>query len=448
MLEFCERYRPYLKTKTRDTSEYGVQYVSGLLRMETDRTLVNIARKTEVEPQNMHHFMSNSPWSEQEVIKAVQQEISQRPEFRTGGMLLIDESADEKTGAVSVGAKRQHNGRLGKIELSQVGVFASLATAQANTWVDGALFIPEDWFGDKAVSKREKVGMPETLTFKTKPQLAWELIQRATKNGLPFEGVGMDTLYGRNRQLRANLDQAEVEYYADVPASTKVYLSPPQMVYGRTKKGKRHKNPLVFGRSYAVRDLLDTPYIHWHRLTIRPNERGLLIADFTRVPVWTRYHNTIRQEWLLIRQDPFITTYTLSNASLDTSLETMAWRKSHRYFIEHSNQIAKSELGWDEFQATKYLAWQHHLALTILASWFVTSIRLDWTARIQLQPDLLEIYQVEVLPLLSVSNIRSFLQAALPLPPPSVDQTLALVVSHLENRIRSRKSRLNHLPDT
>ena len=102
---------------------------------------------------------------------------------------------------------------------------------------------------------------------------------------------------------------------------------------------------------------------------------------FTRLPVWIRHHNTFRQEWLLIRQDPFITTFILSNASLETSLETMAWRKSHRYFIEHSNQTAKSELGWDEFQATKYLAWQHHLALTILASWFVTSLRLDWLAQ-------------------------------------------------------------------
>ena len=247
MLEFCERYRPYLKTKTQDTSEYGVQYVSGLLRLESERRLVNIARKTEVEPQNMHHFMSNSPWSERELIKGVQEEISQRSEFRTGGMLLVDESADEKTGPVSVGSKRQHNGRLGKIKLSQVRVFASLATAQANTWVDGALFIPEDWFGAKAVSKREKVGLPEELTFKTKPQLAWELIQRAKENGLPFDAVGMDTLYGRNRQLRADLDQAEIEYYADVPASTKVYLNPRQLVYGRTKKENVSKTRLSWG---------------------------------------------------------------------------------------------------------------------------------------------------------------------------------------------------------
>ena len=58
----------------------------------------------------------------------------------------------------------------------------------------------------------------------------------------------------------------------------------------------------------------------------------------------------------------------------------MAQRKSQRFFIERADQDAKSELGWDEFQAIKYRSWQHHLAFTILASWFITETRLDWAA--------------------------------------------------------------------
>ena len=78
-----------------------------------------------------------------------------------------------------------------------------------------------------------------------------------------------------------------------------------------------------------------------------------------------------------VRQDGRRVTYVLSNASDDTSLETMAWRKSHRYFIERANQDSKSELGWDEFQAIKYRAWEHQLALTILASWYIAETHLD-----------------------------------------------------------------------
>ena len=106
---------------------------------------------------------------------------------------------------------------------------------------------------------------------------------------------------------------------------------------------------------------------------MRPNERGILRAKFVRLRVWTvRDDGSLREEWLLIRQDKKRITYSLSNASKTTSLLTMAQRKSQRYFIERSNQDAKSEFGWDEFQAIKYKAWEHHLALTIMASWFIT----------------------------------------------------------------------------
>lgn len=69
-----------------------------------------------------------------------------RSEFREGSVLLLDESADEKAGEKSAGAGRQHNGRLGKVEMSQVGVFLSLANTGYHTWIDGELFIPEKWF--------------------------------------------------------------------------------------------------------------------------------------------------------------------------------------------------------------------------------------------------------------------------------------------------------------
>jgi len=101
-------------------------------------------------------------------------------------------------------------------------------------------------------------------------------------------------------------------------------------------------------------------------------------------------------------------------------------------------------LGWDEFQAIKYRAWQHHLALTILASWFIAETRLDWAAQYQCDPDLLAAYDVEVLPRLSMANVRDLLRSAMPLPQLSPTEAAFLVVAHLDNRIRSRKSRLRN----
>jgi len=409
--------------------------------MENKRNMANIGRQSQVEPQNIHHFMSNSPWSGAGLIKAVQAKVKQRAEFQSGAMLLIDESADEKSGQHSAGAGRQHNGRLGKIEMSQVGVFATIATPTVSSWIDGELFLPEEWFKPTAAKRRAKADIPAERTFQTKPELAWQLIQRAQVNGVPFEAVAMDTLYGRSRWLRAQLEANGIEYYADVPADTQVYLCRPRLSYPTTK---RAKCPSLIGRSYEVRAVALSQHLQWQQITLRPSEQGYLTAEFVRLPVWTLYQQTIRQEWLLIRLNENRITYILSNASPLTSLETMAWRKSHRYFAECSNQDSKSELGWDEFQAIKYRAWQHHLALTILASWFIAETRLDWAAQYQCDPNLLAAYEVEVLPRLSMANVRDLLRAAMPLPQLSHAAAALLVVEHLDNRIRSRKSRLRN----
>lgn len=440
---FYDRFRPLLRTKTRDTSPYGLAYVSGLLRMDSKRNIAQIGRQANIDPQNMQHFISNSPWSHSALIQAIQEDILRHPEFQSGAMLVLDESAEQKAGGHSAGAGRQHNGRLGKVEMSQVGVFLSLVTPRVNTWIDGELFLQQRWFTPAYAQLRQETGIPETQTFQTKPEKGWEMIQRAKRNGVPFVAVAMDDLYGRNNKLRYQLDQEGIEYYGDVPANTTVYLDKPEIVYPLTKRNKPSKRPRIQAQQRCqVQDLLYSDKLERATITLRPNERGELRAEFGRRRVWTVYGTKVREEWLLIRRDEGMVTCVLSNAAADISLKEMSWRKSHRYFIERSNQDAKSELGWDEFQATKYQAWKHQLALTILASWFIAETRLDWMSRFEQDPSLLAQYEVEVLPLLSVGNVRELLRAVMPLPQLSPQDATALVVEHLVNRTRSRKSRL------
>ncbi len=440
---FYKRFGQYFRTKTRDTREYGLKYISGLLRMEAERNLANVGRKTETSGQNLQHFVSNSSWSGEEVIEAVENEVKVHPAFQEA-VLVLDESAEEKAGEHSAGAGRQHNGRLGKIEMSQVGVFLALVTAEVCTWIDGDLFLPQAWFEESHADLRKKAGVPENLAFHTKPELGWLLIQRTRERHIPFQAVVMDDLYGRNEILRQNLNEAGIEYYGDVPANTKVYLEQPQIVHPLTQRGKPSQTPQIVGTAYEVRDLRQTDGLEWQSLRLRANERGYLEAHFARVRVWVVYEEELRQEWLLLRKEAAQITYVLSNASERLDLKTMAWRKTHRYLIERSNEDAKDEFGWDEFQTRKYRAWKHQLALTILASWFVTETRLDWRRRFPQSPDLLAQYEVDALPKLSVANVRELLRASMPLPQLSPDKAAQLIVSHLVNRTRSRKSRLRH----
>jgi SRSO17 transposase len=411
--------------------------------MKTKRNFNSIARTAGVPEQNMQQFMSDSPWSGYDLITVLQQDIGCHLQFQQESVLLIDESANEKAGEHSAGAGRQHNGRLGKVEMSQVGVFLSLTNNSYHTWVDGELYFPKKWFTAAYADQRKRIGLSKDRPFATKLELALQMVKRVHENGLPFCAVDCDTLYGRAGWLRDELDREGIEYYADVPNNTEVYLSPPRVIFPLTKRDKPSKNHEVFETAYTVKALPDHAQTKWKRITLRPNERGMLRAKFVRLRVWTvRDDGSLREEWLLIRQDKKRITYSLCNAPKTTSLLTMAQRKSQRYFIERSNQDAKSEFGWDEFQAIKYKAWEHHLALTIMASWFITETRLEWAQKHERNPALLEKYETDVLPTLSVANVRELLRATMPLPQLSTFQAAELVVKHLDNRTRSRKSRL------
>lgn len=85
-------------------------------------------------------------------------------------------------------------------------------TPQVNTWVAGELILPAHWFEEAYTTQCQKVGIPAERSFQTKPELGWQMIQRVQAQGIPFEAVVMDDLYGRNTALRRRLDQAGIEY--------------------------------------------------------------------------------------------------------------------------------------------------------------------------------------------------------------------------------------------
>lgn len=435
---FWEYYGRWSRTRTRDTRHYGKAYLSALLRMECKRNINQIARISQISEQNLQHFISNSPWSAREMITTMQRAVAERPEL-AGGMLILDESGDEKGSNKSVGASRQYHGRMGKVDLCQVGTFLAYAHDGIWTWVDGEIFIPERWFGDDYTERREDVGIPTEWEFATKIELGWAMIERAMALEIPFVAVAFDALYGRSQWLQNQCRRVGVEFYADLPANSQVYLSAPML----TADGQVIAPPVL-----QVRDLASAASTQWQRIDLRPADCGILQADFARIAVWTKQTDgSFCADTLLIRRDKKRFTYTLTNAEATLPLPTLAFRKSERYFVERSIQDAKSELGWDELQTTKLLAWEHHLALTLLASWFIAETRLDWRVEYPVDPTLVRDYDginlaMDRLPELSVANIRALLRSKMALPHFSPDQTISMIVGHLENRTRSRRSRL------
>ena len=397
--------------------------------------------------QNLQQFMSDSPWEAQAVIRQVQREIANTSGLQQGGVLLLDESADEKAGPKSAGAGRQHNGRLGKIEMSQVGVFLAFYKEVVWTWVDGELFLPKHWFTPEMARARKRVGVPEERPFATKIELGWQMIQRVQAQGLPFEAVACDDLYGRSGWLRHQMDQADILYMAEVPEDTQVYLTQPDFrvpphIPGQVGRFPTRPKILSADPPVEARQLITFLDIHFQRFLVRTTERGELDDHFAMRRIWTIREEELAEEWLIIRhEDDQRYTYALSNAPADTTPERLAWLKCVRHFVERTNQDAKSETGWDELQAQKYRAWEHHLAMTIMATWFIAQTKFDWANTYARDPQLARELELKALPALSVANVRELLQATMPLPQLSPDQATQLVVKHLVNRSRSTRSR-------
>lgn len=452
LYQFWLRYRELFRSRTRDTSENAHLYLRAQLTMETERNFANMERRVAGgDGQALQHFMSNSPWQAQAVFQQIQSELKGCADLNQGAVLILDESADEKAGAHSVGASRQHDGRQGKVDRCQVSTCLAYTHLALGLWtlVDGELFLPAEWFTPAFAERREQLGIPEQRTFETKPTLGLQMIQRVKRAGLPFDLVACDDLYGRNRALREALDSEQIAYAAQVPADTLVYLEPPRVGLPRKRKsrGPRPTRLRVLSRKQPkeVRALAKSAQTAWQRCIIRPTERGALEADFTWRPVWTLTADlVVRSEWLLIQRDlSGRLTYTLLNGAADLPPRTLVERSCQRYFVERTFEDAKREIGWDEFQAQTYRAWEHHLALTALALWFVAQTKLDWRQTNARDPLLLQQFEMETLPALSTANVRDLLMAALPLLQLTPAQATDLVITHLVNRARSTRSRVN-----
>jgi SRSO17 transposase len=174
--------------------------------------------------------------------------------------------------------------------------------------VDGELFLPQEWFGPDFAQRRKELGIPEERTVETKIALGLQMVKRAKVHGLPFELLACDALYGRDSQLRADVDPEGVWYAAQVPADTPVYVSEPQVgvPQQRSTRGRPRTRLQVLSPHppQEVRILAGSPSTLWHHRHVRQTERGRLAADFAIRQVWTVAAGKMpRAAWLVIRRD-------------------------------------------------------------------------------------------------------------------------------------------------
>jgi SRSO17 transposase len=299
--------------------------------------------------------------------------------------------------------------------------------------IDERLYLPKDWIDDK--KRRKKCGVPDDVVFKTKVELAWEMILHAKDNGVPFGWIGLDCFYGRDSWLRDQIDNSGMIYIADVPCNLGVWLERPRTGVPLRKEGVRGRNPtrekVLEGTGIIkVKDLKDQLELgQWHRVFIRDTERREIWSNIATLRVYPSCVDGLFGDecWLIIRcdDDTDQVKYQLSNASIDTSLRCFAMMSGSRYWIERAFEDGKGIAGLADYQTRGWTGWHHHMTMTLLAMLYIMLITIDMGEKAEF---------------LTVQDVKEIFEVIMPKSNITNEEILHLILEKHKRRLSARQS--------
>ena len=259
-----------------------------------------------------------------------------------------------------MGVARQYSGQLGKQDNCQVAVSLSLANAGASFPIAYRLYLPKDWAADPA--RRKKAGVPEEVTFRTKPEIALDQIRAALEAGAPPGVVLMDAGYGADTSPRSAL-AGLLAYVAGVQPHTSVWTraNPSPAVRPWSGRG-RPTSRMVRDPDHQPQSVeglaLSLPAEAWEMISWREGSADLLISRFARVRVRAAHRDFDRsvprdEEWLLVEwptEEEKPTKFWLETLPENVAFDRFVALAKLRWRIERDYQELKQELGLGHFE--------------------------------------------------------------------------------------------------
>jgi SRSO17 transposase len=378
----------------RDSHQMAFSYLSNLLRCEKSHTnmerMVEQDIDNETEYHQYYHFLSESKWDFQSVNECtmlqtsdLMEQIKLKNNKPTG--LIIDESSHLKKGDESVGVARQYAGVAGKVDNCQVAVYCTLTNDENVTLIDTTLFLPQKWIDDKV--RCDKAHIPEDkVVFKTKPQLALEMIKTKVALGVKFDWIGGDGLYGHNSELTRGLDEESLFYVLDIHKDETFFLQEPSFSIPKKSKTKGRTPTKIKPNIDAIRvDKYNNELKvnDFEQVIVRKTAKGLkhVMVHIVAVWHWDGLEEKAKARTLVITKtlgkNPKI-KFSFSNGKIEEyTNQEYAYFQSGRYWVERSLDDAKNELGLSGYQVRGWLAWHHHQALVMMASLYLMKIKLE-----------------------------------------------------------------------
>jgi len=368
-----------------EQAHWGQMYLEGLMAPIPSKSIQPMAMALEEgNIQAMQQFISQGQWQDEKLLRKHWQLVDETL-GEEDGVWITDSSGFPKQGTHSVGVARQWCGELGKVENCQVGVFAAYASRKGYTLTDRRLYLPKEWFDNDHRELREECGLPEEVSFQTKPELAWEMLQAVQAAGtLRMRWVACDEECGRDPAFLDRVAGLGLWYFAEVPHDTLVWQERPQTEVpdwgGRGRKPTKER--LVEGEPPPERvDEISTtiPAGEWKPYLIKEGSKGPMVAEFVfRRVVATRDGLPGPEVWLVLRrsleEDPELKTY-LGNAPAESLHTELARIAGMRWPVETAIGDGKDRLGMGDYMVRPWLGWHHHMTMAILAHHFLVRVQ-------------------------------------------------------------------------
>jgi SRSO17 transposase len=334
-------------------------YLQGLLSAVERKNGWQLAEQArEATPYGMQRLLSQAVWDTDGVRDDLRSYVLEQLGTQ-GAVVAIDETSFPKRGKHSAGVQVQYCGTTGQVENCQVGVFLTYVTDRGHALIDRELYLPLEWCEDQ--ERRQSAGIPESVRFQTKPELAVQMLTRLQQAQVPIAWVVADSVYGGNLDLRTWCEQQQYPYVLAVPCDEPVGIVTPD---GRSRRV-----------TVAEVEALLLTECDWQRLSMSEGTKGPRLFDWAAVPILHQWQDDGRH-WLLLRRCLSAeqqTTYYFVFALAGTTLPQMVQAGGARWHIEEDFENGK-DLGLDHYEVRSYLGWYRHITLVLLAQAFLTGI--------------------------------------------------------------------------
>jgi SRSO17 transposase len=342
--------------------------------------------------QSLHHFVANAPWRNEALLERVRQYVLPVMKRKVSVVAwIVDDTGFVKKGTHSVGVVRQYCGQVGKQENCRVAVSLSVATEQASLPIAWRLYLPEIWH-----KRRKETGIPEEISFATKPTIALEQIRKAVEEEVTPAPVSADAAYGNNNRFREGLAELRLAYVVGVQGTTTVWRCREAPLSAKRWKGLRRPPKLLrrddHHQPISVKQLAESlAASSWENASWREGTKQRLRSRFAaqRVRIAHRDYwrsELPREEWLLIEwpageNEP--TKYWLSTLPADIKLVNLVKLAKHRWIVERDYEELKQELGLGHYEGRGWRGFHHHGTLCIAAYGFLVAERSRFSPRLE-----------------------------------------------------------------